>query len=247
MKCRVFLLLFLIVGCSQDDKEEMSGDFTGRVTGPADGFDTLLVLKEDTLGGTSVINNVNRHRISEYSVNAYRVMLSSSTEIVDEDGEIHMYGDLEDSAFQFMANREIKVRSNEEWEEKWTELDRYLSYQPRFLPVYKAEKIELLPYGLEDFINFHSPLIESKFFLMTFHKDDDDITIPSNVISDLTPHLHSREQISWQSFFVAEDNPIDRYVHTDPMSHLVLSNEGKEILTDDWQEVIDYFKEREGD
>jgi len=47
--------------------------------------------------------------------------------------------------------------------------------------------------------------------------------------------------------FLSEDHPIDRYVNTDPVSHLVLSNKGKEILTDDWQEVIDYFKQREED
>lgn len=100
-----------------------------------------------------------------------------------------------------MPNQEIMILSHEDWEETRTDLERYLTYQPRFLPIYKAKKIELLPYRFEDFINFHSPLSESKFILMTFHKNDNDITLPSNVTSDLTPHLHSKEQFSWQSFF----------------------------------------------
>ncbi len=216
----------------------MVAGFPGR-------FDILLVLKEDNLAGETVINDVSRHPQQDYSANAYRIQLQSSTEIIDENGNKSTYDDIDNHTNLFLMNRKTRITTKEDWTETWTELDRYLRYQPRFLPSYTAETIELFPYRLEDFIDFQSPLSESKLAIFTFHQDESDLTFISTADEELRSHLGSREKISWESFSLDDSHPLRKELNLDPFKHIVLSRNGKEILTDDWEDIVSFFKERE--
>ncbi|MCE7792220.1 hypothetical protein K8O68_07245 [Salipaludibacillus sp. CUR1] len=239
----LLVISILLIGCSQEQEE--IADFSGRVTGPPDKYDVLLVLKEDTLGGESVKNDVNRHLRSDYEANAYRVHLTPSTEISDADGSTMTAGEVEDLPYLFLSNRRVAIHTKEPWEEEWTELNRYLRYQPRFLPVYTADKIELSPYTLDDFITFNSPLNDSRLSIFTFYKNEEDLAFTSEANEELREHLGERERMTWESFYLHSGNPLEEELALDPVTHLVLSHEGKEIMSNDWREVADYLKHRE--
>lgn len=234
----------LLAACSAEEDTDTE-EITGKISGNPDFFNRLLLMKEDELTGDAVRDTPDRHQRESYQTEAYHLFLTDETEIKvqDETYSFHHYTETDDLDRLFHPNQTVTVTTAEPIEPRKTELDRYLTYNPAFLPVYEAQTLELEPYALEDFFTYHMPVKENKYQILTLNISGSGEIRAGTDLEGVLPHLESGELADWDTIAVGEDNPFYDKV-TDGPVHAILTDGEILLYTEDQDEIIEFFETR---
>ncbi|NJP37792.1 hypothetical protein [Alkalicoccus luteus] len=221
MKKMSLLALLWLTACSTEDSYE------GRTAGPTDGFGRILFSAGDTFGPV-IQEDRSRHPLDGYEAEAFHLMKGEETVVYDEvTGE-------EVSVDTLMPNQRLTIYPAPDTAGQSTALQRYLTYQPRFIPAYVPEEIVVHPLEEEDVTSFYQPVRDGDFRLIGRGLSEEELLYRMQSVPSM---LRERERFSAE---LLDQQQAAQLEH----NWVLLTSEGQVVQADTPEEVVGFFEER---
>lgn len=226
--------MVVFAGCQEQSYEDSMAE--GRISGPPDGMNRSILMQSDSLTGESFSTHVNRHQLDNYSTSSYFLHVSKDTKIEKPSGEELIFGQIEEPSAVFNQNQYVTVKANHTvTEDPVTPLPRYVTFQPKFLPVVDADHIQLHPLSPTDIADYYIPLDENQYHLLVL--TDNVERTADNIEIDL--QLFQSEERIEPTFNEVDDHTL-HFMDTTEMLYL-LDDSGILIETGNIQDLYHYF------
>ncbi|MFC4735139.1 hypothetical protein ACFO4L_00955 [Bacillus daqingensis] len=221
MKKMFILALLWLTACSAEEAYE------GRTAGPSDGFGRILFTAGDTFG-PAIQEDRSRHPLEGYEAEAFHLMQGEETAIYDA-----VTGEEVDSD-TFMPNQRLSIYPPPEKAGHKTPLQRYLTYQPRFLPAYIPEEIAVHPLEEEDVTTFYQPVRDGDFRLIGRGLSEEELLYQLQGIPSM---LQERERFSAELLEQQQAAQLE-------YNWVLLTSDGLAAQVDSPMDIIGFFEER---
>lgn len=208
----------------------------GRISGPPEGMNRIILLESDSLTGDSFSVHVNRHQIADYNTNSYFLHVPRDAVIEIPSGEELYLDQVKDLTAVFHKNQKVTVKSDQAiHEQKNTELTRYVTYQPKFLPVIQIERIILHPLEPTDLASLYKPLDGGSYYLLILTIDEE---MTSNMLHTDLQELLVGMRLE-PIFYEVSDQ--QKQLITETEKYILLNSDGILLETKNESDILRYF------
>ncbi|WP_069364941.1 hypothetical protein [Salisediminibacterium beveridgei] len=231
----ILLLCFIVLTACQDPSSE-DVLTEGRISGSPDGMNRIILMHSDSLTGDSFSSHVNRHQMDNYSTISYFLHVSNDTIIETPAGKKITYDQVTDQSKLFSINQRAIVKATHPVAEgESVQLPRYVTFQPKFLPVIDAKRINLIPLTPSDIVEFYKPLSDNEYQLLLLTLDEE---ITTERFQNDLQLLRSSERITPTYYEVNEQTL--QFMNSQEMFYLLNEN-GVALETDNITDIFHYF------
>ncbi|CAM3902548.1 hypothetical protein [Alkalicoccus chagannorensis] len=210
----------VLTACSS---RETLDEIEGHAAGPPDGYGRLFILIEDNVGGPYIREDTSRHPLRDFELEAYAASVRMDEEVSTGEESIR--------AAELAPNQKVRLELEEPIERKSTSLERYLTYQPRFIPGVEHARLEAEPYSTEELYTFYEPLQEEDYRILTTEAESAEWTL---YFSSFREHLQERERLSVEFLEGQEQEVMDA-------RFTLLTSNGPILETNDPEEIAGAF------